>query len=381
MAGTSRRVLLVFQPPDGGIPQHVLQLALGLRDRDFGVEVAGPADAAIRSTVKAAGLRFVDLPIKGDMLAPREDRATLGALTAAIADFGADIVHTHGQKAGLLGRMAARRAGVPSLYTPNSLVYRTQLLRPRRGARARMILGRGVERWLGRSTAALIAVASEERDAMVSDGLASADRVHVVHNGASADASAAPDPRLVEFAAGEPLAGFVAGLRDQKGLPDLLAALELLAQRGEAVRFAIVGNGELRDMVAERLATGPAGPMTLLLPFDAPVEPYLAALDLFVLPSYWEGLPLAVLEAMHMGLPVVATAVNGTPDAVSDGQTGLLVAPGDPPALAGAIAELMSDAGRRQAMGEAAARAAAERFTIDRMVDETAVVYAEVLRH
>jgi glycosyltransferase involved in cell wall biosynthesis len=380
MAGRSNRVLLVFQPPDGGIPQHVLQLARGLSERGYEMAVAGPPDASIRAEVEAGPGRFVALPIKGDMLAPRSDAASLRALTAAIRGLGSDLVHTHGQKAGLLGRLAARRAGVPSIYTPNSLVYRTQMLRPRRCARTRMIVNRAVERRLGRGTAAFIAVAAEEREAAIADGLVSADRAHLVHNGAQADASVAPDPRLVEFAAGEPLAGFVAGLRDQKGLPDLLGALELLAARGDPARFAIVGNGPLEAEVRERLAAGPAGPTTLLSAFEAPVEPYLAALDVFVLPSYWEGLPLAVLEAMHMGLPVVATAVNGTPDAVADGETGLLVAPHDPEGLATAIATLMGDATRRREMGACGRRRAADRFTIERMVDETAAVYDLVLR-
>jgi glycosyltransferase involved in cell wall biosynthesis len=379
MQASLRRVLLVFQPPDGGIPRHVLQLATGLRAHGYDAALAGPADASIRAEAEAAGHRFVAVPLRGNVSAVRDDLAALRQLRRAIRDLRPALVHTHGQKAGFVGRIAARREGVPSLYTPNSLVYRTQLLRPRPGARARMVANRAVERALGRRTAALIAVAGEERDAVVADGLVDAGRAHLVHNGAAADAEATADPRLSEFAGGAPLGGFVAGLRDQKGLPDLLGALERLAGRGEPVRFAIVGNGPLRDEVAARLAAGPAGPSTLLMPFNPPVEPYLAALDLFVLPSYWEGLPLAVLEAMHMGLPVVATAVNGTPDAVADGETGLLVAPNDPDGLAEAIAALMGDEPRRRAMGVRAREVAAERFTIERMVAETAAVYDSVL--
>jgi glycosyltransferase involved in cell wall biosynthesis len=173
----------------------------------------------------------------------------------------------------------------------------------------------------------------------------------------------------------------VSGLRTQKGLPTLLDALELLHARGTPVRFAIVGNGPLEDEVRRRIAGGPLRGTTLLAPFDGSVARYLNALDGFVLPSYWEGLSLAVLEAMHAGLAVIATAVGGTPEAVVDRETGLLVPRSDPVALADALTLLADDPALRRRMGEAGQRRARERFGVDRMVDATAELYRACAAH
>lgn len=373
------RVLHVFQPPDGGVPQHVADLAEGLQDNGVQVAVAGPPDAAVRERLSAR-MAYETLPIVGSMAAPGPDVATLRRLTALLRRDRFDLVHTHAQKAGVLGRLAARRMGVPALYTPNSLVYRTQLLRSRRGAGVRYRLGRSVERALGRRSAAIVAVADEERRVAIADGLAPPERIHVINNGVARDLQGAPDPQLSAFRGEGPLLGFVAGLRDQKGLPTLLEALELLAAEGGPPRFAIVGNGPLWGEVQTRLRSGPAGDTTLLVPFAGRPEPYLAALDAYVLPSYWEGLPIAVLEAMMMGLPVVATSVNGTPEAVVEGETGYLVPPRDPRALATRLRAVAEDADRRARMGARAREVALERFTVEGMVSHTLELYRRIAR-
>lgn len=358
------RILQVLEPPDGGVPEHVRLLAAGLTDLGHEVVVAA------RPETDAGVARHVALPLRGAVPAPREDVAVLRGLSALLARERFDLVHTHAQKAGILGRVAATRAGVPSLYTPNSLVYRTQGLRPRRSTRVRVAVNLGVERYLGGRSAALVAVSGEEAQAMVADGLAPPDRVHVIRNGVRVDTSVAPDAELVAFARGEPLLGLVAGLRDQKGLPTLMDALDLLEARGEPVRFAVVGNGPLEAEVRRR-----AGASTLVAPFAGRVEPYLAALDVFVLPSLWEGLPLAVLEAMHFGLPVVATRVGGTPEAVRDGETGWLIGHSDPVALADSLVSAARDAAARRRFGAAGLALAHERFGADRMVAETETLY------
>jgi len=368
--------LEIFQPAEGGVPQHVADLADGMSRHGVEIVAAGPAGAIVRSRLEAGGHRFVPLPIVGSVPAPREDGQTLRRLASLLATERFDLVHAHAQKAGILGRVAALRARVPGIYTPNSLVYRTQLLRPGvHGAQARRVVGRAVERALGRRSAAIIAVAEEERRAAIEDGLAAPERIHVVNNGVACDESAAPDDQLLRFRAEGPLFGFVASLRDQKGLPTLLEALELLASRGEAPRFAIVGNGPMRNEVESRIQSGPLAATTLLVPFAGRVEPYLAALDIFVLPSYWEGLPIAVLEAMAMGLPVVATAVNGTPEAVLDGETGCLVPSHNAVALADRLTAIGADPAARARMGARAREVALERFTVERMVDQTFDLY------
>lgn len=361
------RILQVLEPADGGVPAHVRVLSAGL------VEAGHEVVVATRPETDAGLARHVALPFRGAVPAPREDVAVLRGLASLLHSGRFSLLHAHAQKAGLLGRVAARRAGVPALYTAHSLVYRTQAVRPRPTARIRARISLAMERRLGATSAALIGVSDDDARAMVRDRLAPADRVHAILNGVRVDTSMAPDPELLAFRGDGPLLGFVAGLRDQKGLPTLLDALAELRRRGEPVRMAIVGNGPLAGAVQAA-----AGDDTLVRPFAGRVEPYLAALDCFVLPSYWEGLPLAVLEAMHFGLPVVATAVGGTPEAVHDGETGWLVPPGDANALADALAQAARDAGARERFGAAGLRQAQDRFSADRMIAETEALYRAI---
>jgi glycosyltransferase involved in cell wall biosynthesis len=379
VASPAYRVLQAFQPPDGGVPEHVLQVTRGLVERGRGVVVTGPPDAALRPRFEELGVHYVAADLVGRAPAPWRDIVAARAIRRTLIAEECDLVHAHGQKAGLVGRPVAARLGVPALYTPHSFVYRTQLLRPRTGAKLRYRANLAAERALGRRTAIVVACADEERTAAIRDGVATPQRVRTVNYGVRPDASMAPDPKLLAFRGDGPLLGFVAGLRDQKGLPTLLDALELLAAEGRAPRFAIVGNGPLGHEVERRVRSGPLAATTLVTGFSGRVEPYLAALDVFVLPSYWEGMPIAVLEAMAMGLPVVASAVNGTPEAVTEGETGYLVPAHDARALADRLAELAGDHEARRRTGEAGRRVARERFTVERMVGALDELYLELL--
>lgn len=375
MPDPALRVLEAFQPPDGGVAEHVRLLTEGLVARGHLVTVAGPADASPRSAIEACSAPFAPMPFTGRMPDPTHDLRAFRALSALLRSGRYDVVHAHGQKAGILARLAARRHGIPSVYTPHAFVYRTQMLRPRWSGRLRFQAGLTVERALGRRTATIVAVAEDERRAALADRVAAADRIVVVHPGVEVDRDRPADGGLLHFRGEGPLLGLVAGLRDQKGLPVLLDALELLARAQKPVRFAIVGNGPLWDLVEARVSAPPLAGQTTLLPFAGEVEPYLRCLDAFVLPSLWEGLPMAVLEAMAMGLPVVASAVNGTPEAVEDGVTGYLVPPEDPAALADRLWDIATDEERRRTMGETARRVAETRFGVDGMIDDLVSVY------
>jgi glycosyltransferase involved in cell wall biosynthesis len=373
------RILELFQPADGGVPEHVRVLTEGLLRRGHEVWVCGPPDAALRPQFVAHGAHYEPASFVGKMSAPVRDASTLRTIARVLRDQEFDVVHAHGQKAGVLGRLAARRMRVPAVYTPHSFVYRTQLRRPVRMTRVRYLVTLAVERSLGRHTALIVACSRDEREGAITDRIVPPERIEVVNYGVAPDLDAEPDPQLQRFRGAGPLLGFVATLRDQKGLPTLLGALELLAARNAAPRFAIVGNGPLRNEVERRVAAGGLTDTTLVAPFAGRVEPYLKALDAFVLPSYWEGMPIAVLEAMAMGLPVVASAVDGTPEAIEEGETGYLVPAHDPAALANRLEAVAADPAGRTRIGDAARAEAQRRFGVERMVDEIESLYARVV--
>jgi glycosyltransferase involved in cell wall biosynthesis len=242
-----------------------------------------------------------------------------------------------------------------------------------------------------RATRALNRLTVGLEDAMVAVSVAVRDsmparvrrRVEVITHGIDLDAvrAAAPerDTARAELGVGPDavVCVTVANLRTEKGYDTLLAAV---ARTDAAeVTFVAAGQGPLADaLTAERRRLGVEDRFRFL-GYRTDVPRVLAAADLFVLASRHEGLPVALMEAMALGLPVVATAVGGVPEAVHDGVEGLLVAPDDPSALAAAIVALVHDPERRAAMGSAA-RVAAERFGAERPVRRLEAIYGAVRR-
>lgn len=179
---------------------------------------------------------------------------------------------------------------------------------------------------------------------------------------------------------GTPLVGVVGRLETQKGHTYLLEAWPQLVAEFPDARLLVVGDGRLREALdAQARGLGVAGSV-VFTGFRADVPRLLDAVDIVALPSLYEGMPLTAIEAAAMGRPVVATAVDGTPEVVDDGVTGLLVPPADPTALARALRALLRDPERARAMGGAGRRRALERFDLARHVEATARVYREMVR-
>lgn len=370
LGAPSAPVLEVLQPQDGGVAAHVLQLAVGLRARGWEIEVATPADSAIVGSLVDAGVPVHELPLerepgRGDVTAAR-------GLRALDRQRGYGLVHAHSSKAGALIR-AALPHSERLLYTPHCFAFAAEF------GGAKKLVYRAIEQAAVSRTGALVAVCDwERREAESLRGLAR--RVHQIEYGVTPCYGATPDPELVMFKGDRPLAGMVSVLRPQKDPLLLVRAAARLLERGELPgRVAIVGNGPIEQEVRDEIERLGVGPEVAWFPYRGAVDPYLAALDLFVLPSAWEALPLSLLEAMSCGLPIVATAVGGTPEAVEDGLTGRVVPHGDEDALAGALHAVMANVTLREAMGAAGRARYEARFRLDRMVDDTAALYRELL--
>lgn len=369
-----RSVLLAFEPPDGGVAEQVAQLALGLRAHGWAPALAGPRDAIIYPRAEAAGIPIHRLDWARDYGSPREDLRAARALRAHLRAARYDLLHVHAAKAGALGRIVgALQRRTPVVYSPHCLPFVGDFgpLRRHGGALAERALA-----WL---TDRLVCVCDHERREALRAGIAD-DRLRVVHNGCAACVADTPaDAATARFAAGGPLVAAVAVLREQKRLDLLLDATPAILAADPRARVAIIGDGPLRERLgAHAAALGlDAEPRFAFLPFGGSSARHLAAVDVFVLPSAWEGLAIGLLEALACGVPTVATAVGGTPEAITP-EVGALVAPGDAAGLAGAVVALLADPERRRAMAAAGRRRHAERFGLDRMVAATAAVYDEL---
>jgi glycosyltransferase involved in cell wall biosynthesis len=370
-----RRVLLAFLPPDGGVAEHVRSLAEHMPAHGFRAEVAGPPDALVYPRLEAAGIRVHRLPFVRGLAAPGSDLKVLAALSRLARRGGFDLVHAHDLKAGVHGRLAARLAGIPAVYTPHSLGFVGDIPRHRR------LLADVLERGLRPLTGALVCVCEDERRLALRHRLVPERRLRVVYNGCErCDGEAAPDPTLAKLRESGPLAGVVAVLREQKTVDVFLDAAPLVLERLPEARLAVVGNGRLREQLESQAARlGLAGDERFaFVPFAPPASRYLRALDVFVQPSSWEAFPISILEALACGVPQVATDVGGTREAVAP-STGLLVPARSPAAMAEAISALLEDEARRTELARASRERHAARFDIEPMVEQTAAVYHEVL--
>jgi glycosyltransferase involved in cell wall biosynthesis len=218
---------------------------------------------------------------------------------------------------------------------------------------------------------------------LVADGIPP-DRCLVVHEGIDLEHVAAAPPANVHaelwLPRHAPIVGNIAALAPHKGQRYLVDAAALVVREVPDARFVILGEGELRPQLEKQVREHHLEKHVALPGFRPDALSLLKGFDLFVMSSVTEGLGTSILDAMACGKAVVGTRAGGIPEVVADGQTGLLVPPRDPAALARAIVELLSDPQRRDRMGAAALARVRARFSADRMVRETLQVYTRLLR-
>lgn len=310
---------------------------------------------------------LVEMPMRG-----RFDLRVVKRIAAMVSDAGYDLVHAHTPRTALVGRLAARRADVPFIYHVHSPAGRDSTRRIVNGINAM------VEWAAVRDAERLITVSPSLRQYMISGGI-EADRVTCVPNGVPSleiarDRIAAPGTWML---------GTVALFRPRKGVEVLLESLAMLRSRGMDVRLRAVGGFETPayewsiHALAEKLDLAEAIDW---IGFTRGVNRELAKMDVFVLPSlFGEGLPMVVLEAMAAGVPVVASRVEGIPEAVVHRGTGLLVEPGSVSQLSRAIEEIVCGGVDYAMLSRNARRRHGELFSDATMAAGVHAVYRDVL--
>ncbi len=284
------------------------------------------------------------------------------------------IVHGFLFWAYILGTYAAKLAGVPIVLASRRGLGHFKVNRPHY-----LFL----ERMATRLTDLIVANAEAVRQDVIRQERMAPSKVKVVHNGIDAFRYAlAADPALrssLGLAEGARVVGVVANLIPYKGHRDFLRACQAIRQREAGVTFLLIGDGPCRGELEDLARELGLEKAVRFLGSRRDVPQLLALMDIVVLPSLEEGFPNAILEAMAAGKPVVATRVGGVPEAVVHDETGLLVPPHDPQALADAILLLLADPSRAEAMGRTGRDRAAKLFGLDRMIRETEALYEELL--
>jgi len=372
------RVLMVVGSSRGGAAVHVRDLIRGLPSERYAVRVAMPADDGdvAAADLEGAGATVDSVPLEGGF-----SPGAWCALRRLVRD--ADIVHVHGARAAFYGRtaVATLRGARPAV------VYTVHAFAAPHYGRLRSAALLGIERRLEPYTDAYIAVSAAEREDLLNASLVGGRNIAVILNGVDVDRFRPPtdDERrasraMLNLPLESRVAIMVCRLFRPRDFETLLIAFREVRERAPQSRLLIVGDGPWRARVAALVDGLWLGEHVRLLGRRDDVPFLLGAADLLLhTTAGWEGMGLSILEGMAAGLPVVASRVGGIPEAVVDGETGILVPPGSPGALADAILKVLTDPALAGRFGRAGRDRAAAEFTLGRMVNETRAVYESVL--
>ncbi len=354
----------------GGAERQLVNYLLAADRTEFRhTVVCLEARGELAATVEAIGIPVIRMPIRM--------RSSLGSLLRFARWLKAEnviVLHAHMHDSALWGRVAGRLAGVPVLMTTE---HGKELWKgPLRVA---------IDHHLSRCTARHIAVSRDGMEIRIRRERLDPGKLILIPNGVpipvAFDNDAGRRRIRAEFglAPGTPVLGTVGRVVAAKGYEYLLTAVGLLRESYPQLRWLAVGDGDCRSALTARAAAAGLDDAVIWACRRNDVTDLLAAMDIWVMSSVREGLPVALLEAMAAGRPIVATQVGGIPDAVRDGREGLLVPPADPSALAAAISALLADPIRTAELAAAARRRAATDYGIDSVASRIEDVYREEL--
>ncbi|WP_422070669.1 glycosyltransferase family 4 protein [Streptomyces hoynatensis] len=359
MSSAALHVVQLLGGGSAGTGMHVRSLSAGLVARGVGVTVCAPASAERRYRFTAAGARFVPTPVTARL----EALSTLRAVCA-----GADLVHAHGMRAGMLAALALRRRAVPLVVT-----WHTRSTTPGIRARLRSV----TEHFVARAAWVVLGATSDLVDRARRHGARDARLAPVALPPRSRGRGRSPDPDKARADLGapdRPLLVTAARLDRQRSLDVLLTAAR--SWRGLTPQPLLVVAGEGRDRAAlQRRIDREELPVRLLAPATEAAR-LLPVADAALLVAEWAGRAPLAQEALRQGVPLVATEVGGVPELVGD--AAVLVPYGDPVALGAAVRALLADQDRRAALGEAGRARAGTWPTEDTTVAQVLSVYDEL---
>jgi glycosyltransferase involved in cell wall biosynthesis len=359
------KILYVITRSDlGGAQVHLLDLLRSLPPTVEPVVAVGE-EGYLVDAVRGMGIPCHRVPHLTQPIAPLDDIRALADLIHLIKSVKPALIHAHTSKAGVLGRLAARITGVPSVFTAHTWCFAE-------GTSLKWKLaGIPSERLAAFCCSAIINVSKANQNLALSHKISPA-RLCVIHNGIPDTAHRArPDRGDV------PVIAVVARCCEQKDHSLLLRAVSEIAT---PVRVILVGDGPTRIALEDEVKRLGIRRQVQFLGQRKDVAEILAKAHIFALPTKWEGFPLSILEAMRAGLPVIASEVGGVAEAVVDGVTGFLVRSGDVGAFRDGLAVLLKNPEIRRRMGDAGRRKYESEFTLDAMMRGTLAVYGKALR-
>ncbi len=366
-----RVVLLTDADVFAGTERHMLDLARGLSALGVAVTLACPSPAALEDAARREHLPTLTIAKRGLV-----DWDAARLLARRLKSGETDIVHAHNGRTALAAALAVRLAGrgrcvmTQHFLTPN---HATQ-----RGPKA--VLSNAAHHWVVGQMSRILAISEAVREAMLARYEAPDRKITVVPNGITApDAGNAAETRQqLGIGTDTPLLVCAARLEREKDIASLVSAVKIVQKSVPLVRCLIAGEGAQRSALDAQIGALGLEDSVTLLGFRTDAPALMAAADVFVLPSLAEPFGLVLLEAMALGRPVVATRAGGPVEIVVDGETGFLVPPSSPDALAGTLRTLLSDPALARRMGENGQARYEAQFTAAKMSQAILAVYQAV---
>jgi glycosyltransferase involved in cell wall biosynthesis len=289
-----------------------------------------------------------------------------------------DIVHTHSSKAGFIGRLAAKLAAIPIIiHTVHGFPFHDF------NGRMSNRFYSEAEKLSAKITTHLICVSEKDRETAIRRKIIPSDRVSVIQPGIDLSRY---DPssrnNLKEYFQVEhpgQVVGMIARLDAQKAPEDFVLAAERVIREIKDVQFILVGDGKLRAVIEDLIKENGLTTRFILTGSRTDIPELLSIMDIYVLPSLWEGLPITILEAMAMGKPVIATNIPGNKEVIKDRINGILVPPRNPSSLANAIISLLKNRERGRVMGMAGREMVLEKYSVRQMVERIQKLYLQLV--
>ncbi len=369
----------------GGAPSVTLSMLKSLRENGYDVELAtglaGKGERDLLPEIKDKDYKVTVIPELVRNVRPLKDLIALGKLRKLMKEGKYDVVHTHTTKAGILGRLAANQAKVPHvIHSPHGHIfhgYFNPVL-----IKLYVMLETMAARW----TQKTITLTEKEKKEYLALGIGVPGEYECIYNGIDVDKYCDPDlsvkaeRRRLNISTTATVLLTVGRLVHVKGHRHLLEAVASMGHEESAdVHCLIIGDGDLREELESQAHELGISEKISFLGHQNNITPFLMISDLFVLPSLNEGFGLVVIEAMASGLPIIATNVGGVPEIVKDGETGILVSPGESSALKNGILTLLKDREILRQIGNQNRERVQREFSLKQMNDKVEKLYDEVL--
>ena len=366
----------------GGAQKQALSLARCLNKEEYNIFLFTAYTGLLMDEALAiSGITIKRSRFLERSISPLKDLLALFEIYSFKKKKQIDNVHTDSSKAGIDGRLAARLAKVKiNAYTVTGWSfndYQPFFMR---------LLYIWLERWIGGFTNKLIVVSFSDREKGLSNNIAREDKYSLIRYGIdyaefSKKQNAGEARQELGIGADDLVVGMIACFKPQKSPGDFVRLAGLINQSLPRVKFILVGDGVLRENIEDLISQYNLQKNMFLLGWREDIPSILSAIDVFVLTSLWEGLPISVLEAFVSYKPVVATDTGGVREVVFENKTGFLVPPGDIKAMAEKVKILLNDKNLRLKMGDNAHSSLGVSYRLDYMVNSTKELYENLFTH